>query len=388
MGGVGVVIPAAGQGRRMGLKQNKIWQVLGNRPVLYYSLLPFLKNSRVTEVVVVLQKEEFEVFQEEIMPLLGEGFSVLVKLVEGGQERRDSVLRGLKALSKESDLVAVHDGARPFLSENLLNRLIEVAEKRGSAIPALPLKDTIKKVEGSIIKETLLRDSLFAVQTPQVFYKERLLAAYEEYQGITVTDDASLMELAGYSVYTVPGEEYNIKLTTKEDLLLAEFIIDREKFMRTGIGFDVHKKAEGRRLVLGGVEIEAEKGLLGHSDADVLTHAVMDSILGAAGLGDIGEHFPDTDNRYRDVNSLSLLKQVKDLIEKRFVIGNIDVILMAERPKISGFKDLMRSNIAEVLNISVDRVNIKATTTERLGFVGRDEGIACQAIATLYERGE
>ncbi len=308
-------------------------------------------------------------------------------------------------------LVLIHDGARPLVSRAVIDAVIEGCAARGAAIPAVPVKDTIKQITisdcGAVVNSTPERSSLRAVQTPQGFDSALLKRAYDACSPETaVTDDASLVEAISEPVYIVDGDEMNIKITTPSDLGRAEQLlkersaeahadntidnnIDAAKaaivsLPRTGMGYDVHAFAENRKLILGGVDIPHDRGLLGHSDADVLIHAVMDALLGAAALGDIGKHFPDTDPRYKGISSLLLLGHVADLLHSHgWTIINIDATVIAQRPKIAPHIPQMKKNMAEVLKISESQINIKGTTTERLGFTGREEGIASQAIASI-----
>ena len=271
----------------------------------------------------------------------------------------------------------MHDAARPFVSEAVINAVIEGTADFGAAIPTVPAKDTIRQVDGTGSR-TLQRETLACVQTPQGFRISLLKHAFEKAQaeGFLGTDDASLVERMGINISMVQGEDANRKITTREDL---------ETEMRIGTGYDVHRLVEGRPLVLCGEQIPYEKGLLGHSDADVALHALMDAMLGAAGLGDIGKHFPDTDERYRGISSMKLLQKTAELLrEAGYFLGNADITIIAQRPKIAGYIPKMRANIAEIMNCDENKINIKGTTTEILGFVGREEGIASEAVCILY----
>lgn len=298
----------------------------------------------------------------------------------------------------------VHDGARPLVPRTVIDAVIDGCAARGAAIPAVSVKDTIKQIHlsdnGAVVSFTPERSLLRAVQTPQGFDAALLMRAYDACAPDTaVTDDASLVEALGAPVYIVDGDEMNIKITTPSDLGRAEQLLNRSsaddpgindpvaaaaRVPRTGMGYDVHAFAENRKLILGGVNIPHDRGLLGHSDADVLIHAVMDALLGAAALGDIGKHFPDTDLRYKGISSLLLLGHVSELLSSHgWTIVNIDVTVIAQRPKIAPHIPQMKKIMAEVLKISESQINIKGTTTERLGFTGREEGIASQAVASI-----
>ena len=319
-------------------------------------------------------------------------------VVAGGAERTDSVKNAL-ALTGSGGFIAVHDGARPFAGKEVFERTLKAAVKYGAAIAAVPVKNTIKLIdENGFVAGTPQRSLLRAVQTPQIFKAELLHRAYgsENLRGAAVTDDASLVERLGVKVAVAEGSYENIKITTPEDLLLAEKICaDRGMAMqqeikvpqfRVGTGFDVHRLTENRKLILCGVEVPYELGLDGHSDADVAVHALMDALLGAAALGDIGRHFPDTDERFKGADSMKLLAHVIALLKERcWHVNNADVTIIAQRPKLAGFIPQMRANLAAALELGEDAVNVKATTTEKLGFTGRGEGIAAEACVSLIK---
>ncbi len=370
---VTAIIVAAGQGKRFGSDLPKQFFYIGGETVLEKALLSFENNSAVDKIVVVTGGD-FIVLCKEIC----KKFSKADTIVQGGTRRQDSVEKGLKHV--DDGLVLIHDGARPFATAEIIDRVLEEAYNQGAAVPCVPVKETIRQTYGSS-SITLDRSTLFNVQTPQGFevqlIKKAFNAAYND--GFYGTDDASLVERLGKHVELVEGDYANIKITTKEDLP------DMGINMRIGTGYDVHRMDSERKLILGGVEIPHEKGLLGHSDADVLLHALMDAMLGAAGMGDIGRHFPDSDQKYKDISSLILLKHVKSLInDAGFEVGNADITVIAQRPKIAPYIPYMEKNIAEILEIDIDRINVKGTTTERLGFTGREEGIAAQAVCILF----
>ncbi len=302
-----------------------------------------------------------------------------VTVVAGGKERQDSVSRGLSALMAdhpETDYLLIHDGARPYVTAKVIQHTLDQTIQTGAAVAAVPVKDTIKLLGKEGIS-TPDRNLMFAAQTPQGFEAKLILQAYElaERQGFLGTDDAQLVERLGHKVSLAEGSYANIKITTPEDL---------PRQSRVGTGFDVHALVEGRPLVLGGITIPHEKGLLGHSDADVLTHAIMDALLGAAGLGDIGQHFPDTEVAYKGISSMVLLKKVVALLEEKGLqLANIDATIIAERPKMAPFHDAMIQSLANALGCDTGQINIKATTTEKLGIPGREEGIAAEAVCIL-----
>jgi len=370
---IAVIIAAAGSGTRMGGGIPKQFLEIEGKPVLVKTALAFSQNQYIDGFFVVTGEEYIEKSKK-----LLEGIDKFMGVVAGGAQRQDSVYNGLKVLQADMDYVLVHDAARPFVAQEIINRVVEKAVEKGTAVAAVAVKDTIKTIEDEEqFKSTLPRNQLRSVQTPQGFRKNIIVKAYEkacaeEFYG---TDDAALVERMGVPVYVVEGSYDNIKITTKEDMPME---------YRIGTGYDVHRFAENRRLILGGVEVPYELGLLGHSDADVLVHAVMDALLGAAALGDIGRHFPDSDEKYKGASSMKLLENVSDLLEnKGYSIGNIDATIIAQEPKLSPFIEEMKINIAETLKISHNKVNIKATTTERLGFTGRKEGIASEAVCIL-----
>ena len=414
---VAVVVPAAGQGRRMGGRISKQYLLLAGKPVLAHTLEALEANTAVGEIIVVARREEIEFCQREIVARFG--FSKVKEVVEGGKERQDSVLAGLGHVSASFPWVAVHDGVRPLLTSEVISRVFDSLRNFSAVAAAVPLRDTIKLASSEgWVEKTLPREGIWAIQTPQAFERELLLAAHQRAQkeGVYATDDAALVERLGVKVRLVLGSPENIKVTVPDDLPLAEAVLARrlmlaegggrgegrgerlaamaEKWpqaeqaagraVRAGIGYDVHPFAPGRRLVLGGVEIPSEMGLEGHSDADVLLHALMDALLGALALGDIGHHFPNTDARYKDVSSLLLLREVMELVFARgYRVGNVDCTVIAETPRLAPFVSSMREVIAKELCCGAESVSIKATTNEGLGFVGRKEGIAAMAVAVL-----
>ncbi len=366
------IIVAAGRGKRLGSSLPKQFLKVRGRTILEMSVEAFEQNKYIDEIFVAANADYCELTEK-----LCRGFSKLKKIVAGGAERQDSVRAALDCLRGENGIVLVHDAARPFVSEAVINAVIEGTADFGAAIPTVPAKDTIRQVDGTGSR-TLQRETLARVQTPQGFRISLLKHAFEKAQaeGFLGTDDASLVERMGINISMVQGEDANRKITTREDL---------ETEMRIGTGYDVHRLVEGRPLVLCGEQIPYEKGLLGHSDADVALHALMDAMLGAAGLGDIGKHFPDTDERYRGISSMNLLQKTAELLrEAGYFLGNADITIIAQRPKIAGYIPKMRANIAEIMNCDENKINIKGTTTEKLGFVGREEGIASEAVCILY----
>ena len=392
-----VVVPAAGVSVRMQAGKNKAFVEVLEVPIIIHTLEALGKCSGVEKIYVVVRADEIA-YMQGLLDKFSERLTGLqCSVVAGGAERQQSVYNALCLLTDEITHVAVHDGARPFITREVFADCLQKAVSSGAAIVAVPCKDTIKVVSDSLVEKTLERASLRSIQTPQIFEKKLLKDAYDqaETQGYLGTDDASLVEFVGHRVVVVMGDYQNIKLTTPEDLLVAESFWRKSLYkgceqkqvdIRFGQGYDVHKLVEGRELILGGVNIPYHLGLLGHSDADVLLHEIKDALLGACGLGDIGDHFPDTSEEFKGISSLVLLQRVNKIIrDAGFVPNNIDAIIMAEKPKLAPFKESMKLNIALALDMDVVRINIKATTTEKLGFVGRQEGMAAQAIASVIK---
>ena len=304
--------------------------------------------------------------------------------VPGGDTRQASVRAGLEALALHApEIVLVHDGARPIIPEFTIPNLLKALATHQGAIPALPVADTIKRVQDNRITATVPREHLFRAQTPQAFHFPLFLALHRS-AAQTATDDASILEAAGHAVAIVPGHEDNIKLTYPEDRIRLERLLTPQLFPRVGTGYDVHVLCEGRLLILCGITIPHERGLAGHSDADVGIHALCDAIYGALAEGDIGRHFPPSEASWKDADSARFLRHAAERISTRGgVLSNADITLICERPKITPHAPAMIARLADLLGVTVDRISVKATTTERLGFTGRMEGIAAQAVATL-----
>lgn len=378
------VVVAAGRGVRMGAAVNKVLLPLCGEPVIRHAVRPFCEADEIDGVVVVASADETEQMRAALC-----GLEKVCAIVPGGSTRQESVKNGLDALPKEARIALVHDGARPLISRELVARCIRQTEDCGSAVVCTPVTDTVKVEKDGCVVRTLDRSQLRAVQTPQCFFAGELKAAYEAAarDGVSVTDDASVMEHAGHSVHLLESSEVNFKLTTPEDLRRAEDIIGERKFMqrlpRTGFGYDVHKLVSGRRLILCGKEIPWEKGLDGHSDADVAVHALMDALLGAACLGDIGRLYPDNDPAFEGADSMKLLADVlRRVKDAGYAVVHADVTIVAQKPKLMPYMDEMRRNLENAMVGA--QVNVKATTTEHLGFEGRGEGISAQAVATIW----
>ena len=383
---VTAIIAAAGSGRRLGAAVPKQLLELGGRTILERSIDAFASHPRIDEVIVVLPRELVETPP-------GWMAARRVRLVAGGERRQDSVANAFDAVDRRTEVVLVHDAARPFVSHDLISRSIDAAAAHGAAIVAQPVRDTVKRVAGSgaaaHVVETLARDAIFLAQTPQAFRRAVLGEAVALGRtGIDATDEAALAERAGHSVHIVEGSAENVKITTAEDLELARQRTGAAPAAagpaRVGTGYDLHRLVEGRRLVLGGVDVPFERGALGHSDADVICHAATDAVLGAACLGDIGRHFPDTEPAWKDASSVELLRQAVALVSSAgFRIVNLDVVVVLERPKIAPFLDRIRQSLAEALGVGVESVSVKGKTNEGVDAVGRGEAIAAHAVALV-----
>jgi 2-C-methyl-D-erythritol 4-phosphate cytidylyltransferase/2-C-methyl-D-erythritol 2,4-cyclodiphosphate synthase len=373
------LIVAAGQGVRAGEGLPKQYRPLAHVPVLRRSILAFAGHPSVDRVQVVISPEHAEQYDR-----VSEGL-VLPPAIAGGETRQESVRLGLEGLASSAPrLVLIHDAARPLVTSETISATVEALRDADGALPILPAADTLKRLDGVRVDATLARERVGLAQTPQGFRFDKILEAHRAARGTTFTDDASIAEHAGHSVVAVPGSRFNFKLTTAEDFLMAEALLAQGGSFRTGHGFDVHRLGAGDHVWLCGVRIAHGQGLIGHSDADVGLHALTDALLGTAALGDIGEHFPPTDERWRGAPSHVFLSHAAKLIAERSGrIEHVDVTLICERPKIAPFRDAMAARIAELLGLDRSRVSVKATTTEGLGFTGRGEGIAAQATATV-----
>jgi 2-C-methyl-D-erythritol 4-phosphate cytidylyltransferase / 2-C-methyl-D-erythritol 2,4-cyclodiphosphate synthase len=435
---VTAIIAAGGRGQRFGAAQPKQLLSVGGRPILERSVRVFVSHPSVDAIIVALPQELMDDPPEYLRSAEafarqrdGEGADVLalrgkpLRIVAGGERRQDSVANAFRAAGETTDVIVIHDAARPFASADLIARTIAAGAESGAAIAAVQARDTVKRegrpegsplpatVDERFVAETLPRERIYLAQTPQAFRRDVLRRALEigARQGVDATDEAALVELAGLPVRLVDGEAANIKITTLEDMTLGEAIAgagrsaeavalpsreegssEREgprqsapaRTGRAGTGYDLHRLVSGRPLILGGVTIPSDRGALGHSDADVVCHAVTDAILGAAALGDIGRHFPDTDARWKDADSLDLLRRVVQLVADRgLMVGNVDVTVILETPKIRGHVDAMRDSLAAALGIDAARVSVKGKTNEGVDAIGRGEAIAAHAIALL-----
>ena len=385
---VSAIIAAGGRGARLGGDRPKQFLSIGGRPILQRSVDAFLLNDCIADVVVALPRDLVEDVQDYLR-----GCAKPVEIVEGGERRQDSVANAFVLVAGRADVVVVHDAARPLVSADLIRRTVDAAAECGAAIAALPATDTVKRGDASrIIVDTLPRGEIFLAQTPQAFRVDVLRDALALARGSTdATDEAALAEQAGHRVRLIDGDARNVKITDADDLAMAERLIGApalcpvdETTLRIGNGYDLHRLVAGRRLILGGVDITFEMGLEGHSDADAVCHAVTDAILGGAGAGDIGRHFPDTDAAWKDADSLALLARAAQIIAAAgFSVVNVDVVVIAQRPKLVPHIDAMRANLARAMGVAADRVSVKGKTNEGVGSIGAGESIAVYAVALI-----
>lgn len=369
------VVVAAGSGTRSG--GPKQWRLLAGQPIVRWSVEAFLEAGAAQVVIVIPQGDE-----ERAAHALS-GLSNW-QAVAGGAERADSVRCGL-AKAGPALPVLVHDAARPLVSRGTIDALLAVLDQSDAAAPALAVADTLKAVDEGVVTRTVDRTGLFRAQTPQAFAPGVLQAAYERWQGAdSPTDDLAVVEAAGGVVRLIPGDPHLMKLTFPEDFAMAEALIGRQTVTRVGSGYDVHRLGPGNSVWLCGVEVPHTHGLVGHSDADVGLHALTDALLGAIGEGDIGDHFPPSDPQWKGASSDRFLAHAAGLVAERGGrIVHVDVTLIGERPRVKPHREAMRARIAEILDLPLDAVSVKATTTEGLGFTGREEGLAAQAVATV-----
>jgi 2-C-methyl-D-erythritol 4-phosphate cytidylyltransferase/2-C-methyl-D-erythritol 2,4-cyclodiphosphate synthase len=388
---VTAIIAAGGAGRRLGAGIPKQLLEIGGRTILQRSVEAFSAHPRVTDVIVALPG-----------PLAASppGWLAAARVVAGGDTRQASVANAFDAVAAHAQIVLVHDAARPFVSPQVISRAIDGANEHGAAIAAIRVHDTVKRVEGtgegypSRIVETLPREAIVLAQTPQAFKRAVLAKAVALGRtGVEATDEAQLAERAGYAVHVVAGDGANVKITTAADLESARATIvggaSNIAVRRTGIGYDLHRLVEGRPLILGGVSVPSDRGALGHSDADVVCHAVTDAILGAARAGDIGHHYPDTDRRWKGAASTALLRDAVAIVASAgFAVENVDVVVVLEHPKLGPYKAEMERQLAEAIGILPDAVSVKAKTNEGVDAVGRGEAVAAHAVALLSRRSD
>ena len=382
---VSAIIVAGGRGLRLGADQPKQLLEIGGRSMLQWSVSAFDAHPSVDEVVPVLSQS------------ITESVSIFCQkagdIALGGERRQDSVAAGFAMVDPKADIVLVHDAARPFVSADLITRVIDAAAAHGAAVPARRASDTVKRAaaEGGAVLETIPRETIWLAQTPQGFRRDVLADAMKHTAGADVTDEAMAAERAGHPVHIVEGDQQNVKITTPDDLEQARALIEagslyREEF-RVGTGYDLHRLVDGRRLVLGGVHIPFDKGPLGHSDGDVASHALCDALFGAAAMGDIGRHFPNTDPRWKDVSGPDFLGQTAPILRGAgWRIVSVDVTVLLEQPKLAPHADAIRREIALALGLDAAAVSVKAKTNEGVDAVGRGEAIAAHAVAVIAKR--
>lgn len=388
-GATTAIIVAGGRGERLNQDYPKPLVLLGSRPIVSYSLEAFENAPEVDSIILVCGEDWIDVARE-----LGKHSAPrkITAVVSGGARRSDSVRAGLKVLPLEYSRVAIHDAARPFVSQELIQKTLNPLKRFHGVVPALSLVDTLKKRREGISTGTMDRSQYVLTQTPQCFHLELLQEAFRraDEDGFIGTDDASYVErLPGARISIVEGESDNFKITTEQDLKRAQIMVEGGKIAdyRIGEGFDAHRFSVGKPLILGGCMIPFDLGLHGHSDADVLCHAIGDALLGAVSLGDLGHHFPDTDPAYKGISSITLLERIRGMIAKMgYEICNVDATLVLQLPKIAPHREEMRKNLARALQIDVDNVSVKATTTEQMGPEGRGEGITCRVVALVRKK--
>lgn len=379
------LLVAAGQGSRAGGDTPKQFRIIGGKAVIVHAAEALLAHGGIDALWVVVGAGQ----QDQVRTLLPEQAvaGLVAGLVEGADSRRGSVRAGLEAIAAAggADRILIHDAARPFLPGGVVDRLLAALDTATGAIPVLPVTDTLVRGTDGVVTDGIARDALYRVQTPQAFCFDSILAAHRCWDvRREATDDAGILRGWGHDVSLVAGDEELEKLTYPQDFVRAQARLTQARTMRVGMGYDVHRLAPDEELWLGGVRVPHDRGLAGHSDADVALHAIVDAILGALAEGDIGSHFPPSDPQWRGASSDQFLTHARDLVSARDgIIDHIDLTIICEAPKIGPHRDAMRVRIAEIAGVSVDRVSVKATTTERLGFAGRREGIAAQAVATL-----
>lgn len=381
-GKTAALIVAAGSGSRAGSDKPKQYRIVNGVPILRHCVQAFASHSGIDAICVVIAAGQENQAHEALAGIAG------VTLALGGATRQESVQAGIETISAMANIssVLIHDAARPFLPAIVIDALLDALDSHPGAVPALPVVDSLaRSQDGTLLSSSESRDGLWRIQTPQAFHFDAIVAAHAQWpQDTEATDDARMAMAAGYDVALVLGDERLAKYTFASDFQPQKAHSGSMQIVRTGSGFDVHRLVAGEELWLCGIRIDHDKGLSGHSDADVALHALTDAILGAAALGDIGDHFPPSDPQWRGASSDRFLAHAAALIAgKGYTLCNVDVTIICEAPKIGPHRDAMRRRVSEILHLELDAVSIKATTTEKLGYTGRGEGIAAQAVATL-----
>jgi 2-C-methyl-D-erythritol 4-phosphate cytidylyltransferase/2-C-methyl-D-erythritol 2,4-cyclodiphosphate synthase len=389
---VAAIIAAGGRGSRLGADRPKQFLEIDGRSILELSIAALAASDRIQEIVVALPADHLDTTAKALKGSIATPLS----FVSGGERRQDSVANAFAKTSKTSDVILIHDAARPFVTQLVIGRTIDGAQAHGAAIAAIGVRDTVKQTgdadaDGSrLVRGTISRDTIYLAQTPQAFRRDILARALGEGAQVEATDEAMLVERLGLPVHVVEGDPNNVKITTLEDFERARLEGDgfsrRQGMMRIGTGYDLHTLVAGRPLILAGVKIDFDRGLSGHSDADIVCHAVTDAVLGAAALGDIGRLFPDTDQKWKDADSIMMLKgAVAKTGESGYRVVNVDVTVIAQQPKLLPYLDAMRANLAAALGVEIGAVSIKGKTNEGVESMGRSESMACHAVALLIK---
>lgn len=383
---VAAIIAAGGRGVRFGADRPKQFLDLGGRSILELSVAALAACDRIGEIVVALPAEHVDAGGKALKAAIARPITV----VAGGARRQDSVANAFASTSKAAGIILIHDAARPFVTRNVIDRAIDGAARHGAVVAAIGVRDTVKQAgeasaDGArLVRATIPRDTVFLAQTPQAFRRDLLARALDAGNDVDATDEAMLVERLGVPVHVVDGDPRNIKITTPEDMAAACAAATRTPMIRIGNGYDLHRLVAGRPLILAGVTIPFELGLDGHSDADIVCHAVTDAILGAAGAGDIGRMFPDTDPKWKGANSIELLKgAVARLRERGYAVSNVDVTVIAQKPKLLPYLEAMRENLAAALGIDAGAVSVKGKTNEQVDSMGRGESMAAHAVALI-----
>jgi len=384
---VAAIIAAGGRGERLGADRPKQFLEIGGHSILELSVAALAACDRIQEIVVALPQDHVDAGTKALKAAITRPVTV----VAGGPRRQDSVANAFAKASKDVDIVLVHDAARPFVTRDVIDRAINGAQQHGAAIAAIGVRDTVKQTgeaaaDGSrLIRATIARDSVFLAQTPQAFRRDILARALDEGQGVDATDEAMLVERLGVPVHVVEGDARNVKITTPEDLAAAQAAALQTRLIRIGNGYDLHRLVACRPVILAGVTIPFDLGLDGHSDADIVCHAVTDAILGAAGAGDIGRMFPDTDPKWKGADSIALLTGAAARVrEAGYRVSNVDVTVIAQQPKLLPHLDAMRANLAAALGVDPSAVSVKGKTNEGVDSMGRGESMSCHAVALLW----